>query len=153
MSAQKCQTNNPIFFIYFFRCLFVSALWSILVFKIPQFLAKNYRFGQLTILFQKVDTTARLLKIYIIMFCPPTKAKCRLFRLQLIYYFYHLVLSFFYMFITLYISIFSDTIIWSSDFTVLSFAFVLIYIYFVCVLIFFTSSASMVKSFAVVLNI
>ena len=50
-----------------------SPLWSILVCKIPQFLAKSYRFRQLITLFQKVDTL-RLLKIYI-MFCPPAGAK------------------------------------------------------------------------------
>ena len=48
-----------------------SLLWSILVCKIPQFFAKSYWFGQLIILFQKVDTL-RLLKIYI-MFCLPAE--------------------------------------------------------------------------------
>ena len=46
-------------------------LRSTLVCKIPQFFAKSYWFGQLIILFQKVDTL-RLLKIYI-MFCLPAK--------------------------------------------------------------------------------
>ena len=40
----------------------LSLFWSILVCKIPQFWAKSYQFGQLIILFQKVDTM-RLLKI------------------------------------------------------------------------------------------
>ena len=48
-----------------------SLLQSILVCKIPQFFSKSYWFGQLIILFQKVDTL-RLLKIYI-MFCLPAK--------------------------------------------------------------------------------
>ena len=61
-----------------------SPLWSILFCKIPQFLAKSYRFGQLTILFLKVDTL-RLLKIYI-TFCPPARAKHLFFRLQLMDY-------------------------------------------------------------------
>ena len=51
----------------------LSHLWSILVSKTPQFLAKSYRFRQLMILFQKGDTL-RLLKIYF-MFFPPTGAK------------------------------------------------------------------------------
>ena len=50
-----------------------SLLRSILVCKIPQFFSKSYWFGQLIILFQKVDTL-RLLKIYI-MFCLPAGAK------------------------------------------------------------------------------
>ena len=50
-----------------------SLLWSILVSKLPQFFSKSYWFGQLIILFQKVDTL-RLLKIYI-MFCLPAGAK------------------------------------------------------------------------------
>ena len=45
---------------------FMSRLWSILACKIPQFLARSYRFGQLIIFFQKVDTL-RLLKIYYIL--------------------------------------------------------------------------------------
>ena len=44
-----------------------SPLWSILVCKIPQFLAKSYRFRQLITLFQKVDTL-RLLRIYIALY-------------------------------------------------------------------------------------
>ena len=48
-----------------------SLLQSILVCKIPQFFSKSYWFGQLIILFQKVDTL-RLLKIYI-MFCLPAE--------------------------------------------------------------------------------
>ena len=52
-------------------------LRSTLVCKIPQFFAKSYWFGQLIILFQKVDTL-RLLKIYI-MFCLPAGAKYPLF--------------------------------------------------------------------------
>ena len=55
-----------------------SPSWSILVCKIPQFLAKSYRFGQLIMIFQKVDTL-RLLKIYI-MFCPPARAKYSFFQ-------------------------------------------------------------------------
>ena len=55
-----------------------SPLCSILVCKIPQFLVKTYRFGQLIIHFQKVDTL-RLLKIYI-MFCPPARAKYPFFQ-------------------------------------------------------------------------
>ena len=55
-----------------------SPLWSILVCKIPQFLAKSYQFRQLVILFQKVDTL-RLLKIYI-MFCPFAGAKYPFFQ-------------------------------------------------------------------------
>ena len=51
----------------------LSHLWSILVCKIPQFLAKSYRIRQLIILFQKGDTL-RLLKVYI-MFFPPAGAK------------------------------------------------------------------------------
>ena len=82
-------TNEPIFSIYFFRsnCCGInfwiwkyskfvfmwSHLWSNLVCKIPQFLAKRYRFWQFIILFQKVDTL-RLLKICII-FCPPAGVK------------------------------------------------------------------------------
>ena len=54
-----------------------SPLCSILVCKIPQFLAKSYRFGQL-ILFEKVDIL-RLLKIYI-MFCPPAEVKYQFFE-------------------------------------------------------------------------
>ena len=50
-----------------------SPLWSILVCKIPQFLAKSYQFRQFTILFYKVDTLM-LLKIDIIL-CLPTGAK------------------------------------------------------------------------------
>ena len=53
-------------------------IWSILVCKTPQVLAKICRFGQLIILFSKVDTL-RLLKIYI-MFCSPAGAKCPLFQ-------------------------------------------------------------------------
>ena len=48
-------------------------MWSILVCKLPQFLAKSYRFRQFIILFQKTDTP-RQLKIYI-MFCLPAGAK------------------------------------------------------------------------------
>ena len=61
-----------------------SPLWSILVCNIHQFLAKSYRFRQLIILFQKVDTL-RLLKIHI-MFCPSAGAKYPFFRLQLLDY-------------------------------------------------------------------
>ena len=53
-------------------------MWSILVCKIPQFLAKSYRFGQLIILFQKVDTL-RLLKIHNI-FSLPAGAKYPFFQ-------------------------------------------------------------------------
>ena len=53
----------------------------ILVWKIPQFLPKSYRFRQLITLFQKADTL-RLLKIYI-MFCQPAGAKYSVLRLQL----------------------------------------------------------------------
>ena len=62
-----------------------SLFWSILVCKIPQYLEKSYQFGQLIILFQKVDTL-RLLKIYV-MFCPFAGAKYPIFRLQLMYYY------------------------------------------------------------------
>ena len=50
-----------------------SPVWSILVCKIPQFLAKCYRFGRLIILFWKVDTL-RLLKLFT-MFCPHARTK------------------------------------------------------------------------------
>ena len=53
----------------------------ILVWKIPQFLPKSYRFRQLITLFQKADTL-RLLKIYI-MFCQPAGAKYSVLRLPL----------------------------------------------------------------------
>ena len=49
-----------------------------------QFFAKRYWFGQLIILFLKVDNL-RLLKIYI-MFFLPTRAKYRFFRVQLMEY-------------------------------------------------------------------
>ena len=49
----------------------ISLFWSVLVCKIPQYFAKHYWFGQLVILFQKVDTS-RLLKIHII-FCLPAE--------------------------------------------------------------------------------
>ena len=55
-----------------------STLWSILVCKIPQFLAKSYRFRQLITLFQKVDTLSQL-NIFI-TFCPPAGAKYPLFQ-------------------------------------------------------------------------
>ena len=55
-----------------------SLLRSILVCKIPQFFSKSYWFGQLIILFQKVDTL-RLLKIYI-MFCLPAGAIYQFFQ-------------------------------------------------------------------------
>ena len=59
-----------------------SPFWSILVWKIFQFLTKSYhRFGQLIILFKKVNSQ-RLLKIYF-MFCPPARAKYSFFSLQL----------------------------------------------------------------------
>ena len=45
------------------------------------FLAKSYRFGQLIILLQNVETL-RLLKLHI-MFCPPAGAKHPFFNLQL----------------------------------------------------------------------
>ena len=62
-----------------------SLLWSILVSKLPQFFSKSYWFGQLIILFQKVDTLM-LLKIYI-MFCLPAGAKYPFFfRIQLMDY-------------------------------------------------------------------
>ena len=57
---------------------------SILVCKIPQFFSKSNWFGQLIILFQKVDTLW-LLKIYI-MFCLPPEAKYPFFWLQLMDY-------------------------------------------------------------------
>ena len=44
----------------------MAPLWSILVCKIPQFWVVSYRFRQLIILFQKVDTL-RLLKIDIVL--------------------------------------------------------------------------------------
>ena len=86
------QTNDPIFsstfsdlFVIFIsefeysKFIFMwSPLWSILVCKIPQFLAKSYRFRQLITLFQKVDTL-RLLKIHI-MFCSPAGAKYPIFQ-------------------------------------------------------------------------
>ena len=50
-----------------------SPFWFILVCKIPHFLPKSYRFGQLIIRFQKADTL-RLLKTYI-MFCHSAGAK------------------------------------------------------------------------------
>ena len=56
----------------------MSRLWSILTCKIPHFLARSDRFGQLIILLQKVDIL-RLLKIYII-FCPPVTAKYTFFQ-------------------------------------------------------------------------
>ena len=93
-------TNDPIYFIFFFRsnCFYYSLLnlkiskfifmrsplWSVLVCKTPQFLAKSYRFGQLIILSQKEDTL-RLLKIYII-FCHFNGAKYTFFRLQIMDY-------------------------------------------------------------------
>ena len=55
-----------------------SLLWSIVVCKLPHFFAKSYGFGQLIILFQKVDTL-RLLKMYI-MFCLPVGAKHPFFQ-------------------------------------------------------------------------
>ena len=59
-----------------------SLLWFILVCKIPQFLAKSYRFRHFITLFWKFDTL-RLLKINI-MFCPLARAKYPFFlRLQL----------------------------------------------------------------------
>ena len=64
-----------------------SPRWSILVCKIPQFLAKSYQFRQLITLFQKVDTL-RLLTIYI-MFCTPARAKYPIFRFQLMDYTFH----------------------------------------------------------------
>ena len=51
---------------------------SILVCKIPQYLPKSYRSGQLVILFQKVDIL-RLLKMYI-RFCLPATAKYPFFQ-------------------------------------------------------------------------
>ena len=84
------STNDPIFSSTFYTLIaceiifefeknskFMSCLWSILACKVPQFLARSYQFGQLIILFQKVDTM-RLLKIYII-FCPPITAKYSFF--------------------------------------------------------------------------
>ena len=81
----EARQMTPFFFIYFFS-LFVtfisefkntqnsfSPLWFILVCKISQFLARSYRFGQLIIIFLKVETL-RLLITYI-MFCPPAGAK------------------------------------------------------------------------------
>ena len=63
---------NIHFWIWKYLKLFsISFVWSILICKIPQFFAKSYWFGQLIILFQKVDTL-RLLKIYI-MFCLPAE--------------------------------------------------------------------------------
>ena len=55
-----------------------SLLCSILVCKLPHFFAKSYGFGQLIILFQKVDTL-RSLKMYI-MFCLPIGAKHPFFQ-------------------------------------------------------------------------
>ena len=62
-------------------------LWSILVCKIAQFLAKSYQFRQLVTLFQKVDTL-RLLKIYS-MFCSLAGAKYPFFKVQLMDYTFH----------------------------------------------------------------
>ena len=50
-----------------------SHLWSILVCRIPQFLAKSYQFRLIIILFKKVDTLMSL-KIYFV-FCPLARAK------------------------------------------------------------------------------
>ena len=76
---------NIHFWIWKYLKLFsISFVWSILICKIPQFFAKSYWFGQLIILFQKVDTL-RLLKIYI-MFCLTAGAKYPFFRLQLMDY-------------------------------------------------------------------
>ena len=92
----ETRQMTPFFFIYFFRSkclqhLFLSLqvtrnlfscgspfgpFWSVC--KIPQVLAKICRFGQLIILFSKVDTL-RLLKIYI-MFCSPAGAKYSFFQ-------------------------------------------------------------------------
>ena len=55
-----------------------SPLWTILICKIPQCLAKSYQFRQLITVFQKADTL-RLVNIYI-MFCPPAGAKYPLFQ-------------------------------------------------------------------------
>ena len=49
-------------------------LLSILVCKIPTFLAKSYRFGQFIILFKKVHPLRGVCTPYN-MFCPPTGAK------------------------------------------------------------------------------
>ena len=62
-------------------------LWSILVCKIAQFLAKSYHFRQLVTLFQKVDTL-RLLKICS-MFCSLAGAKYPFFKVQLMDYTFH----------------------------------------------------------------
>ena len=47
----------------------MSRLWSILACKIPQFLARSYQFGQLTIRFQKVDTKVTKNRYYILSTC------------------------------------------------------------------------------------
>ena len=54
-----------------------SPFWSILIYKIPQFLTESYWFRQLITLFLKVDIL-RLLKIYII-FCALAGAKYSFF--------------------------------------------------------------------------
>ena len=61
--------------------------WSILVCKIPHFLAKSYQLRQLITLFQKIDTL-RLLKIYS-MFCSLAGAKYPFFNVQLMDYTFH----------------------------------------------------------------
>ena len=83
------QTNDPIFFVYFFHssCFKHSFLYLKIV-KIhfdvvptlvhsglynTSILGKSYRFGQPIILFQNADTL-RLLKIHI-MLCPPSRTR------------------------------------------------------------------------------
>ena len=95
----KTTKMSPFFFIYFFcsTCCstFISEFENKIHFQIhyfgrfwpvkyPQFFAQSYWFGQLIILYQKVDTL-RLLKICI-MFCLPVGAKYPFFRLQLTNY-------------------------------------------------------------------
>ena len=85
------QTNDPIFFIYFFHSTCLQHLFLYLKMVkihfhvVPPFgplwylkylnLGQSYRFAEPIILFQKVHTL-RLLKIHI-MFCPPRGARKR----------------------------------------------------------------------------
>ena len=72
--------SNIHFWIWKYSKLIFTWFWSILVCKILQLLVKSYRFGQLIILFLKVDTLW-FLKIYI-MFCYTPKLNTHFFRLQ-----------------------------------------------------------------------
>ena len=60
---------------------FFYPLLSILICKIPPFLAESDQFGQIRMLVQKLDTL-RILKIYIV-FCLPAEAKYPIFKPQL----------------------------------------------------------------------